>query len=95
MKRFFRSLCLAGCAMLLFAGCTKEHTTKLKIVCTADVHGNFFPYDFCADSTSSGSLARVSSFLKEQRAVYGSNLLYVDVGDILQGSLLPNREEFA
>lgn len=73
-----------GFVMMLMTGCEPQ-TTQLKIVCTSDVHGNFFPYDFRTDSVAGGSLARVCSYLNEQRKVYGDNLIYVDNGDILQG----------
>ena len=55
------------------------------IVETSDVHANFFPYNFIERRPWGGSLARVHSFLKEQRAEYGDKLFYVDNGDLLQG----------
>ena len=58
---------------------------KLKIVETSDVHGSYYPYDFIAQRDASGSLARVSSFVKEQRQVYGNGLILLDNGDFLQG----------
>ena len=42
---------------------------------TSDVHGNFFPYNFIERKEWSGSLARVHSFVKEQREKYGDNCL--------------------
>lgn len=57
----------------------------INIVETSDVHGNFYPYNFIERKPWNGSLARVHSFLKEQREIYGDNLLYFDNGDILQG----------
>lgn len=57
----------------------------INIVETSDVHGNFYPYNFIERKPWSGSLARVHSFLKEQREIYGNNLLLFDNGDILQG----------
>lgn len=77
-------------ALLLWAG-TKlsaveiQKEVVIKIVETSDVHGNFFPYNFIERKDWSGGLARVHSFLKEQRSQYGDNCLFIDNGDILQG----------
>ena len=70
--------CLCSCT-----GGDKEVT--LKIVETSDVHGCYFPYDFIRRKPMEGGLAKVSSFVKEQRKTYGDNLLLIDNGDILQG----------
>ena len=59
---------------------------SIRFVATTDVHGRFFA-DNCLDgSERKGSLAKFSTFLKEQRAEY-SNVIYLDAGDILQGSV--------
>ena len=63
----------------------KWREVVFNIVETSDVHGNFYPYNFMDRRPWKGSLARVHSFLKEQRAIYGDHLLYFDNGDILQG----------
>ncbi|MGI6242817.1 MAG: bifunctional metallophosphatase/5'-nucleotidase [Prevotella sp.] len=63
----------------------KGKTVTLKIVETTDVHGAFFPYDFINREAKAGSLARVSSYLNKQRALYGENLILLENGDILQG----------
>ncbi len=70
--------CLCGCT-----GGDKE--VVLKIAETSDVHGCYFPYDFIRRKPMEGSLARVSSFVKEQRKLHGDNFIFVDNGDILQG----------
>lgn len=75
--------------MILAAGLNtinaQEHTIKLKIVQTSDIHGNFFPYDFINRKAWGGSLARVHAFAEEQRKTFGENLILLDNGDILQG----------
>lgn len=63
--------------------CAQEVT--LKLIHTSDVHGNMFPFDFINQKEWGGSLARVSSYVKEQRKIYGERLLLMDNGDILQG----------
>ena len=63
----------------------QERVVKLKIVETSDVHGCYYPYDFIAQQDAPGSLARVCSFVDEQRRAYGDNLILLDNGDFLQG----------
>lgn len=77
-------------ALLLWAGVQlsaagNQKEMVIKIIETSDVHGNFFPYNFIECKKWSGSLARVHSFVKEQREKYGDNCLLMDNGDILQG----------
>ena len=56
----------------------------MKLIETSDVHGCYFPYDFIRNKPMKGSLARVSSYVKEQREKY-ENVILMDNGDILQG----------
>lgn len=77
-------------ALLLWAGVQlsavgNQKEMVIKIIETSDVHGNFFPYNFIERKEWSGGLARVHSFIKEQREKYGDNCLLMDNGDILQG----------
>ena len=60
-------------------------TVTLRIVETSDVHGAFFPYNFTERRDMSGTMARVSSFLKRQRKEMGNRLILLENGDILQG----------
>lgn len=72
---------------ILWAGTmeAQEKVVKLKIVETSDVHGNFYPYDFVRRQPSAGSLARVYTWLQQERRRFGDNLILLDNGDILQG----------
>ncbi|MBQ9655678.1 MAG: 5'-nucleotidase C-terminal domain-containing protein [Prevotella sp.] len=63
----------------------KAKTVTLRLVETSDVHGAFFPYNFIEQRPMRGSLARVSTYLKQQRQTYGDRLILMDNGDILQG----------
>ena len=63
----------------------QETVVKLKIVETSDVHGNFYPYDFVRRQPSAGSLARVYTWVQQERRRFGDNLILLDNGDILQG----------
>lgn len=63
----------------------QEKTVELRIIQTSDVHGCFFPYDYINMTPAKGSMARVYSYVKKLRTIYGKNLLLLDNGDILQG----------
>ena len=64
------SILLVWVGVQLFAaGNQKEKEVVIKIIETSDVHGNFFPYNFIERKDWSGSLARVHSFVKEQRKI--------------------------
>ena len=63
----------------------QEKKIELRVLQTSDVHGSFFPYDFIDRVPASGSMAKVSSYVKKLRAAYGDKLLLFDNGDILQG----------
>ena len=71
--------------LCLTTAIAQEREVKLKIVETTDIHGNFYPYDFIRGQEAAGSLARVASFVRQKRELYGDNLLLLDNGDILQG----------
>lgn len=62
-----------------------EKTVNLRIIQTSDVHGCFFPYDFINRKPALGSMARISTYVKELRQQYGDKLILLDNGDILQG----------
>jgi len=82
MKHIFAT-CWLFCIALSLSATPKE--VKLKFIETSDVHGNYLPYDFIDRSAWGGSLARVYSYVEEQRTIYGENLFLFDNGDILQG----------
>lgn len=82
MKRTFSFQLLFAVAILLSAQ-VKE--VKLKFIETSDVHGNYYPYNFIDNKEWGGSLARVYTFVEEEREIYKDNLILIDNGDILQG----------
>ena len=78
----------ALCLFTMFAISTasaKDKKLEIRILQTSDVHGSFFPYDAINRRPKQGSMARVSSYVSRLRDKYGSNLLLLDNGDILQG----------
>ncbi|MBQ8712065.1 MAG: bifunctional metallophosphatase/5'-nucleotidase [Prevotella sp.] len=78
-------------------------TIKLKVIETSDVHGHFFPYDFMEKKPLKGTLSRANTYINKQRKEYGSHLLLIDNGDILQGQpcvywsnyVMPQNENLA
>ena len=64
----------------------------IKILHTTDVHGCFFPFDFIERKPCSGSMARVSSYVKRLRKKYGRRLLLVDGGVVEDLALGGYRE---
>jgi len=70
----------------LFIGfSTLAQTVTVKIIETSDVHGAIFPYDLKESKEINSSLARVTTYLKEQRADTNQIVFLLDNGDILQG----------
>jgi 2',3'-cyclic-nucleotide 2'-phosphodiesterase / 3'-nucleotidase len=86
-KGLFLVLCISVLLILGLGSCReqKPQSLTIKIVQTSDVHGAVFPYDFMNDTEHSGSLARVSSYLKQERSNPDQYVIYIDNGDILQG----------
>ena len=62
-----------------------EKKVQIKIVETSDIHGNFFPYCFITNQPKKGGLARVHTYLQNERDELGENVILLDNGDILQG----------
>lgn len=77
---------IAFMAFLSFTSMAENtETITLRILATTDVHGAFFPYDFIERKPMRGSLARVSTYINSQRRDFGSRLILLENGDILQG----------
>ena len=96
-KRFFLSLhinskimkrhlwLLLAALFMNYNAMAQTKNVELRVIETSDVHGCFFPYDFIDRRPLKGSLARVSTYVKQLREQYGDRLLLLDNGDILQG----------
>ena len=85
MKRLRLVVISCLCLCLCKVAFAQDKVVKLKLIETSDVHGNFYPYDFIQRKPAAGSLARVQTFVKQEREKYGDNLILLDNGDILQG----------
>jgi 2',3'-cyclic-nucleotide 2'-phosphodiesterase / 3'-nucleotidase len=76
---------------LLLLSCTLTGTFAqkngqiLKIAVTTDVHGAYFPDDWYTGKPNYGSLAKVASWVREERAINGQSLVLLDNGDLIQG----------
>lgn len=84
MKRVFTLLALMGFVTITTMA-KKTETITLRILATTDVHGAFFPYNFIERKPMQGSLARVSTYINEQRKDFDDKLILLENGDILQG----------
>ena len=71
--------------VLLISLSAFAQTVTVKIIETSDVHGAIFPYDLKENKEINSSLARVTTYLKEQRADTNQIIFLLDNGDILQG----------
>ena len=86
-KNQLKRILLATIMTTALTACTTDEgkTVELRFVETSDVHGSFFPYDFINRKAKEGTLARVSTYVKQLREKYGDRLILLDNGDILQG----------
>jgi len=71
--------------ILLFSISLFAQTLNVKIIETSDVHGAIFPFDLKENKETNSSLARVMTYLNEQRADTNQIVFLLDNGDILQG----------
>lgn len=85
LSRSIYSIFIVFCIVL--TGCTgRRGPVSIRLIATTDVHGRIFADDCLDKSERSSSLARFSTFLKRERS-RNSNVIYLDAGDILQGSI--------
>ena len=84
--RLFRSVAIVSFFCLLIAGCSRSRVVEIRIVSTTDVHGRIFDKDILDGTERKGSLAKVSTLLRNERR-NNRHLIYLDAGDILQGSI--------
>jgi 2',3'-cyclic-nucleotide 2'-phosphodiesterase / 3'-nucleotidase len=71
---------------IAFVFTLNAQTLKVKIIETSDVHGAIFPYSLKDNKEINSSLARVSTFVNQQRADTNQIVFLLDNGDILQGN---------
>lgn len=62
-------------------------TKQLVILHTSDLHGFIYPVDYATNKPANQGLAKIATFIKEQKAKYGEeNVIIIDTGDLIQGS---------
>ena len=72
------------CAVL--CSCAGNGTKTICVVSTTDVHGCIFDEDLLVKTEREGSLAKIATLLKKERRE-NRNVVYLDCGDNLQGSV--------
>ena len=72
------------CAVL--ASCAGDGARTICVVATTDVHGCIFDKDLLTKTERPGSLAKISTLLRSLRRE-NRNVVYMDCGDNLQGSV--------
>lgn len=85
MKLTICLISLLGMGSVLSSHAASDEEVTLKLIETSDVHGCYFPYDFINRKPKSGSLARVATYVEQQRSAYPDGVVLMDNGDILQG----------
>ena len=79
-------LLLMLAASFTFSTEARKKEVELTFFETSDVHGSYFTYDFINRTPAPGGLARICTYVREQREKLGKeNVILVDNGDILQG----------
>ena len=82
INRFFFIISL----FVLSAMVSFSQTITVKIIETSDVHGAIFPYSLKDNKEINSSLARVSTYVNQQRADTNQIVFLLDNGDIIQGN---------
>lgn len=72
--------------VLLISLSTLAQNVTVKIIETSDVHGAIFPYSLKDNKEINSSLARVSTYVNQQRADTNQIVFLLDNGDIIQGN---------
>lgn len=85
-NRYIARLVSLGILLLSLVACSPkgEETITLHILHTTDVHGNFLPFDYVKECPTTGSMARLASYVGALRAG-GEQPILLDGGDLLQG----------
>lgn len=84
-------LTLAFCVSCFTVLCpqVKADTTKqFEVLSTTDMHGRVTDYDVASNKVDNNNLCRVSTIVKQERKKFKNNVLLIDNGDLIQGTLL-------
>lgn len=84
MQRFYSTIkffLLLSCFWALSSCQQKEEILSVRLLHTTDIHGNYFPYNPIDGNSATGSMARLSTYIKELK----ERPILLDAGDLLQG----------
>ena len=84
MKKPFRLLILL--AGLFFVQVLQAREVRIHVAVTSDVHARLFSYDFINNRPATNSLANVHSLMLVARARQSNGIIFLDNGDMLQGT---------
>ncbi|MEE4197243.1 MAG: bifunctional metallophosphatase/5'-nucleotidase [Bacteroidales bacterium] len=77
---------ISALLLIISLSCTREKKPEkisIYLIETSDIHGAIFDYDFIINRNSNTSLSKISSYIKDLKAI--ENVVLLDNGDILQG----------
>jgi 2',3'-cyclic-nucleotide 2'-phosphodiesterase/3'-nucleotidase len=78
---------LIALSVMAGVGCSSDNgEVTIKVVSTSDIHGRIFDKDCLTGEEREGSMAKFSTFLGRVRKE-NKNVIYLDAGDMLQGSV--------
>ncbi|WP_321437584.1 bifunctional metallophosphatase/5'-nucleotidase [uncultured Bacteroides sp.] len=82
-----RQIAISLFFLLFFVGeiFSQPKEVTIKLIHTSDIHGRIFSYDYMNNKPMKGGMARISSYVNNQRQKYPEHLLLLDGGDLLQG----------
>ncbi|MBR5706268.1 MAG: bifunctional metallophosphatase/5'-nucleotidase [Bacteroidaceae bacterium] len=89
------SILSAALLSVVIIGCKSDNgELTIRIVETSDVHGHIFDTDHLTGEQRTGSFAKFSTFLNRVRKE-NKNVIYVDAGDMLQGTIDDYQDQTA
>jgi len=87
MKKLAKNILFLSVILAIMTGCTgQDKPVTVRLVSTSDIHGRIFNEDCLTGQDREGSLAKFSTFLNRLRKE-NRNVVYLDAGDNLQGSI--------
>lgn len=82
------ALAIVAIACLFGTACFAKDTYQFEVLSTTDMHGRATDYNVATQKEDLNSMVRVASVVERERKVFGDNLILIDNGDLLQGTLL-------
>ncbi|MGN0004374.1 MAG: bifunctional metallophosphatase/5'-nucleotidase [Candidatus Gastranaerophilaceae bacterium] len=87
--QWFLTLAICFSCFAALSPQAKADTTKqFEVLSTTDMHGRATSYDVASNKVDNNNLCRVSTIVKQERKKFKNNVLLIDNGDLIQGTLL-------